>query len=444
MRNTDKMSKEVMQSEWMRISTFANFPLKSPVNTLKLAAAGFYYQNKFDEVTCFSCGRKYSGWKTGDDPMRIHRNISPHCRFITEGQSGNIAVGGGGSNFINLLPSEKFPDSSKGGNAEKKNITSNTENNKPPTPVSRPEGNPKVCKEDGRQFVLKSSSGEQSGPTSYEPLGISTQRPVYPHYALTVVRTTSFRCWPKDKKQHPQDLAKAGFFYEGREDQVRCFFCGGGLFNWDPEDVPIVEHARWYPKCVFLRQLKGDDFILQIQKTFQQGDDVSIVTYINILFWLLPYSKESEKQRETDVMSHPAILSVIEMGIDVDMVKKALPSVESSTLSAENLLLKVWELEDTKEAAEPEAKTHEDRVEITNAEEMTNANQEMHEPLETIIEENKYLKDRQLCKICLDNDVSIVFLPCGHLVSCVDCSHAIRKCPICRVFVKGTLKSILS
>ncbi|KAJ8311086.1 hypothetical protein KUTeg_005731 [Tegillarca granosa] len=389
------MSKEVMQSEWMRISTFANFPLKSPVNTLKLAAAGFYYQNKFDEVTCFSCGRKYSGWKTGDDPMRIHRNISPHCRFITEGQSGNIAVGGG----------------------------------------------------DGRQFVLKSSSGEQSGPTSYEPLGISTQRPVYPHYALTVVRTTSFRCWPKDKKQHPQDLAKAGFFYEGREDQVRCFFCGGGLFNWDPEDVPIVEHARWYPKCVFLRQLKGDDFILQIQKTFQQGDDVSIVTYINILFWLLPYSKESEKQRETDVMSHPAILSVIEMGIDVDMVKKALPSVESSTLSAENLLLKVWELEDTKEAAEPEAKTHEDRVEITNAEEMTNANQvsaEMHEPLETIIEENKYLKDRQLCKICLDNDVSIVFLPCGHLVSCVDCSHAIRKCPICRVFVKGTLKSILS
>lgn len=171
----------------------------------------------------------------------------------------------------------------------------------------------------------------------------------------------------------------------------------------------------------------------------------------------LGYSKDSEKQRETDMMSHPAVLSVIEMGISVDMVKKALLQVHLSTLSAENLLLKVWEIEEpiTKET-ETTTETNGIRVSeeisntervseaTTNTEQVSSADRKSNDRLESIIEENKYLKDRQLCKICLDEIVSIVFLPCGHLVSCVDCSHAIRKCPICRVFVKGTVKSILS
>ncbi|KAJ8307050.1 hypothetical protein KUTeg_015134 [Tegillarca granosa] len=426
--NTVTIHKEAMQSEWMRISTFANFPLKSPVNTIKLAAAGFYYQNKTDEVTCFSCGRKYSGWKIGDDPMRIHQNISPHCRFVTGSQSGNIAVKQNGESFFAKIESvinggEKPSDNSKGACGYTENFKPSSNKNQqrestkhvPPRPT--PNERPLVCKEDNRQSVPKQNSSKNQ--QSYEPLGISTERPVYPHYALTVVRTTSFRFWPKDKTQHPQDLAKAGFFYEGVGDRVRCFFCGGGLFHWDPEDVPFVEHAKWYPKCVFLRQMKGDDFIQQIQKSLHQDDDV-----------------KSKKQRETDVMSHPAVLSVIEMGINIDLVKKALLKVQLSPLSAEKLLLKVWEIESGNEAADDQ----EEKTKHGSAEKTEDASA----PLETIIEENKYLKDRQLCKICLDDDVSIVFLPCGHLATCVDCSHALRKCPICRVFIKGTVKSIMS
>jgi len=30
-------------------------------------------------------------------------------------------------------------------------------------------------------------------------------------------------------------------------------------------------------------------------------------------------------------------------------------------------------------------------------------------------EENRQLKDARLCKVCLDEEVGVVFLPCGHL-----------------------------
>lgn len=44
----------------------------------------------------------------------------------------------------------------------------------------------------------------------------------------------------------------------------------------------------------------------------------------------------------------------------------------------------------------------------------------------------------------MDDDALVVLLPCGHMCTCVNCAPAMRKCPICREFVKGTVKAILS
>lgn len=58
--------------------------------------------------------------------------------------------------------------------------------------------------------------------------------------------------------------------FAGINDLVRCFNCGGGLTSWDTEDNPWVEHAHWFPKCTFLRQNKGDEFIQIVQKTVKE------------------------------------------------------------------------------------------------------------------------------------------------------------------------------
>lgn len=41
------------------------------------------------------------------------------------------------------------------------------------------------------------------------------------------------------------------------------------------------------------------------------------------------------------------------------------------------------------------------------------------------------------CKICMDEEVGVVFLPCGHLLSCVMCAPAITNCPLCRKEIRS-------
>ncbi|KAL3871234.1 hypothetical protein ACJMK2_039242, partial [Sinanodonta woodiana] len=36
------------------------------------------------------------------------------------------------------------------------------------------------------------------------------------------------------------------------------------------------------------------------------------------------------------------------------------------------------------------------------------------------------------CSICLDNPSAVIFLTCGHVCCCVDCSHQVQQCPLCR------------
>ena len=36
-------------------------------------------------------------------------------------------------------------------------------------------------------------------------------------------------------------------------DWVRCFCCGIGVREWAPGDDPWAEHARWSPRCSFVR-----------------------------------------------------------------------------------------------------------------------------------------------------------------------------------------------
>lgn len=59
-------------------------------------------------------------------------------------------------------------------------------------------------------------------------------------------------------------------------------------------------------------------------------------------------------------------------------------------------------------------------------------------------EENRQLKDARLCKVCLDEEVGVVFLPCGHLVTCVQCAATVNQCPMCRTIIKGFVRTYLS
>ncbi|VEN42494.1 unnamed protein product [Callosobruchus maculatus] len=42
------------------------------------------------------------------------------------------------------------------------------------------------------------------------------------------------------------------------------------------------------------------------------------------------------------------------------------------------------------------------------------------------------LMDALTCKICMDNQIDVVFLPCAHVVACTSCAARVDKCPLCR------------
>ena len=48
-------------------------------------------------------------------------------------------------------------------------------------------------------------------------------------------------------------------------DTVICYSCDGGLCNWEEEDDPWIEHARWYPRCTYVRQKKGYKFVASLK-----------------------------------------------------------------------------------------------------------------------------------------------------------------------------------
>ena len=62
------------------------------------------------------------------------------------------------------------------------------------------------------------------------------------------------------------------FLCSGLSDHVRCYHCSNGLRNWESNDDPWVEHAKWYPDCTFVSLKKGDDFINNVRSQHAQRE----------------------------------------------------------------------------------------------------------------------------------------------------------------------------
>lgn len=66
------------------------------------------------------------------------------------------------------------------------------------------------------------------------------------------------------------------------------------------------------------------------------------------------------------------------------------------------------------------------------------------ETMQSLIEDNTRLKEARQCKVCMDKTVDTVFLPCGHLITCNGCAERVKNCPMCRMLIRGTVRTFLS
>ena len=84
------------------------------------------------------------------------------------------------------------------------------------------------------------------------------QTPHHSEFTTFESRLATFLTWPPALKQKPEQMAKAGFFYQGFSDHVKCFNCNGALKNWEKGDSPEEEHAKWFPSCSYIYSLYSD------------------------------------------------------------------------------------------------------------------------------------------------------------------------------------------
>lgn len=238
-------------------------------------------------------------------------------------------------------------------------------------------------------------------------LGIMTEKPKFPQYATPSKRKESYENgWPSHSPVEPDQLADAGLVFTGVADVVRCYHCGGGLRNWEPGDDPWEEHAKWFPKCPHVILSKGRDYIDRVRK-----------------------GEKPLKPKTSDAVLLETVpaLSCKENGYSDEAVLEAIKTyrgknADGDGFTAADILSIILERE---EAANNQT---DDEEEFLDA--------------EKLYEENRLLKEKQICVICLDDIAHIVLLPCGHMVSCPKCAPALTKCPLCRAVVNGSLKAL--
>lgn len=268
--------------------------------------------------------------------------------------------------------------------------------------------------------------------------------------------------WNYAHIQDPKKIAEAGFYYQGNEDEVRCFYCDGGLRFWLKNDDPWSEHARWFPLCQFVQLVKGEGFIKNIQEEATRNINSNTAVQPSMAMTL------------DEALATEPVQMALQMGLNAGRVRavtkkylertgRAMPSSEAlveavlegqindedsessfsnnrslenevsrilwSALSSEPTLLSNSPPPTTSDMNQASSSTSfspssNSTATVTSAEITTHATETSDALVLSsdaksvelaLAEENKRLRDARECKICMAEEVGCVFIPCGHL-----------------------------
>lgn len=218
--------------EVARLDSFVRWNV-SFMDPRKLAAAGFYYTGRKDEVKCFECQGSLCDWVENDNPMVEHQRWLGRCRFVRNIACGNVPIGVDPNTIPSYFKRKKDVSYESYGLKYK--------------PFSGPDNDLKF-----EEWIAASLDKSQMERT----ISRSDLDAEYLEYASYTRRLQSFKSWPEEKAQKKEDLAAAGFYYSGFSDQTLCYHCGIGLKNWEPKDVPMQEHIKWSPECQFIKRIQ--------------------------------------------------------------------------------------------------------------------------------------------------------------------------------------------
>lgn len=230
---------------------------------------------------------------------------------------------------------------------------------------------------------------------------------------------------------------------------------------------------RWFPKCSYVKLVKGSNYITSvIQRSAESGNSQS---GINPSVPLTPTPTMSID----DAMSTQAAAEALSMGLNAGRVRAVIQRKLTLTgrafSSTEALVSAVLDGQIEDEGFEFSEDDRRLESQVTQLllsavssvglnndddEQASSSSARVNVPtsLAAVPEGRSFVlkddgpskspDDRRLknveCKICMAEEVGVVFLPCGHLLSCVMCAPAMLTCPLCRQQIHGRIRTFLS
>lgn len=227
-----------LSKELTRLATYESWPQISKISPLTLAKHGFSYTGRGDEVECFLCKTRISGWNEGDNPQQKHRQMAPNCQLLNGNCTDNLPM-----EFSLSAPNKAEV------NAKSQTVTDGA-SNQIQNDELQPHGETSVLSsilDQARSRARKNGVDcNNNGPA------IDRTQPDFDMLQSESERRSTFYDWPQNANADPTALAHAGFFYTGSGDRVQCFSCKGFIEDWKSSDVPRTEHRRRFPGCTFV------------------------------------------------------------------------------------------------------------------------------------------------------------------------------------------------
>lgn len=185
-----------MKSEEKRLQSYHNKPT-AEMSPNELAKAGFFYLRE-NCVQCAFCRGLVCNLSKEEIAFEAHQRYFPRCPFVVGYNVGNV------------------PIKDMGYAVNKDNCGCHSATGGGLTTKPRIYVKPKNAK-----FASLESRKASFTKSQFSPISTNS-------------------------------LADAGFYFVGCEDFVKCFHCGGGLWEWLPGEDPWEQHRKWFPTCHFV------------------------------------------------------------------------------------------------------------------------------------------------------------------------------------------------
>ncbi|XP_060859652.1 death-associated inhibitor of apoptosis 1-like [Metopolophium dirhodum] len=294
----------------------------------------------------------------------------------------------------------------------------------------------------------------------------------------------------------PTQMAKAGFYYIGPQDRVRCMFCSLELDYWKHGEDPVGEHKKRSPHCAFFNDSSAGYDVCgiyasgpaDVRSNIESPKLQDVLESVGILQKIKEPMHKDFATLEARLESFENCLIPLKQNIQtlceaglyyqgtgtndymscyycgqglIDWKDNDEPwtehakwsktcnyvllnkgknfvdeayGVESTKLNATELRKWIAEHKDTS-ITENNMKVNSTKKKLDQSN-ISNIGQIKITSVENLLfcqkQDPNTMPDSMLCKICYKEEMKVACIPCGHIVACIQCALTLTHCAMCR------------